>query len=96
MQMIQAHPEMEFYVGLDVDPVAHQIAQAQINKVLHRDSDHSTASLQVHTHLKNFKSIKDVLHGIDGNILTTGVQGILMDLGMSSMQVRAKIYDLCS
>ncbi|KAL7159742.1 hypothetical protein ABFS83_01G048100 [Erythranthe nasuta] len=85
--MIKAHPEMEFYVGLDVDPVAHQIAQAQINNTLQIDSDHSTKKLRVHTHLKNFKNIQDVLREIDGDILNTGVDGILMDLGMSSMQV---------
>lgn len=78
---------MEFYVGLDVDPVAHQIAQDHINNVLQKDLGRSTADLQVHTLLKNFKSIKTVLHDIDGNHSTSGVQGILMDLGMSSMQV---------
>ncbi|KAK4389075.1 Ribosomal RNA small subunit methyltransferase H [Sesamum angolense] len=62
--IIQAHPEMEFYVGLDVDPVAHQIAQAQLNTVLHNNFGQSSA-------------------GFTAN----GVQGILMDLGMSSMQV---------
>ncbi|KAL0324055.1 UNVERIFIED_CONTAM: Ribosomal RNA small subunit methyltransferase H [Sesamum calycinum] len=85
--IIQAHPEMEFYVGLDVDPVAHQIAQAQLNTVLHNDFGQSSAGLQVHTLLKNFKNIKDVLHDIDGKHIANGVQGILMDLGMSSMQV---------
>ncbi|KAL0330953.1 UNVERIFIED_CONTAM: Ribosomal RNA small subunit methyltransferase H [Sesamum angustifolium] len=87
MQIIQAHPEMEFYVGLDVDPVAHQIAQAQLNTILHNDFGQSSAGLQVHTLLKNFKNIKDVLHDIDGKHIANGVQGILMDLGMSSMQV---------
>ncbi|KAL0393828.1 UNVERIFIED_CONTAM: Ribosomal RNA small subunit methyltransferase H [Sesamum latifolium] len=85
--IIQAHPEMEFYVGLDVDPVAHQIAQAHLNTVLHNDFGQSSAGLQVHTLLKNFKNIKDVLHDIDGKHIANGVQGILMDLGMSSMQV---------
>lgn len=77
---------MEFYVGFDVDPVAHQIALAQINNILDKDSGQSRAQLQVHTLLKNFKSIKAALHDIDGNP-SSGVQGILMDLGMSSMQV---------
>ncbi|XP_042003402.1 ribosomal RNA small subunit methyltransferase H-like [Salvia splendens] len=84
--IIQAHPEMEFYVGFDVDPVAHQIAQNKINNVLDKDSGHSRAHLQVHTLVKNFKSIKTALHDIDEN-RSPGVQGILMDLGMSSMQV---------
>ncbi|KAG8375294.1 hypothetical protein BUALT_Bualt10G0085400 [Buddleja alternifolia] len=85
--MIQAHPEMEFYVGLDVDPVAHEIAQAKINMFLNKDSGSSTSDLQAHTLLKNFKNIKTVLHDIDGKHATSGVHGILMDLGMSSMQV---------
>lgn len=85
-QIIQAHPEMEFYVGFDVDPTAHEIAQDKINAVLAKDSDHPRANLQVHTILKNFKSIKSVLQDIDGD-RSLGVQGILMDLGMSSMQV---------
>ncbi|KAL3650990.1 hypothetical protein CASFOL_007393 [Castilleja foliolosa] len=85
--IIQAHPEMEFYVGLDVDPIAHQIAQARINDVLGKDSGLSKKDLRVHTHLKNFRSVKTVLQDIDVNPLNPGVQGILMDLGMSSMQV---------
>lgn len=82
---------MEFYVGFDVDPVAHRIALAQINDVLEKDSGQSRAQLQVHTLLKNFKSIKATLHDIDGSP-SAGVQGILMDLGMSSMQVYWKPY----
>lgn len=84
---------MEFFVGFDVDPVAHQIAKAQINNVLDKDSSQSRAHLQVHTLLKNFKSIKASIHDIDAN-LSSGVQGILMDLGMSSMQVYWKPYFL--
>ena len=80
---------MEFYVGFDVDPVAHQIALDKINYVLDKDSGHSRAHLQVHTLVKNFKSIKTALHDIDEN-RSPGVQGILMDLGMSSMQVHWK------
>lgn len=77
---------MEFYVGFDVDPAAHEIAHDKINSVLGKDSDHPREHLQVHTILKNFKSIKSVLQDIDGD-RSKGVQGILMDLGMSSMQV---------
>ncbi|CAA0814937.1 mraW methylase family protein [Striga hermonthica] len=85
--IIEAHPEMELYVGLDVDPIAHEIAQTRINGILEKDSGLSRATLRVHTHLKNFKNIKSVLQDIDGNPLIPRVQGILMDLGMSSMQV---------
>ncbi|KAL2544483.1 mraW methylase family protein [Forsythia ovata] len=85
--IIQAHPEMKFYVGLDVDPVAHEMAQSQLKGVVHKDSCDKISDLQVHTLLKNFKNIKSVLHEIDGEILADGVHGILIDLGMSSMQV---------
>ncbi|KAL3844355.1 hypothetical protein ACJIZ3_001758 [Penstemon smallii] len=85
--IIQGHPEMKVYVGLDVDPVAHEMAQTRIRGVLHNDSGDLTSDLQVHTFMKNFRSIKSVLDGIDGGLLAPGVDGILMDLGMSSMQV---------
>ncbi|KZV48823.1 putative methyltransferase-like protein 15-like [Dorcoceras hygrometricum] len=85
--IIQAHPEMEFYVGLDVDPVAHEIAQAQINMASHKGSGDSLSNLQVHTFLKNFKNIKAVLQEVGGKHSDPGIQGVLMDLGMSSMQV---------
>ncbi|CAI9784724.1 unnamed protein product [Fraxinus pennsylvanica] len=85
--IIKAHPEMKLYVGLDVDPVAHEMAQSRLKGIVHKDSCDRTSDLQVHTFLKNFKSIKSVLHEIDGEVLAAGVHGIIMDLGMSSMQV---------
>ncbi|XP_073119462.1 uncharacterized protein [Henckelia pumila] len=85
--IIQAHPEMELYIGLDVDPVAHEIAQNQINMVSHKGSGDSLSSLQVYTFLKNFKNIKAVLQEVGGKHSDPGIQGVLMDLGMSSMQV---------
>lgn len=86
-QIIKAHPEMKLYVGLDVDPVAHEMAQSQLKGILYKDSYDGTSDLQVHTFLKNFKNIKSVLHEIDGEVSAAGVHGIIMDLGMSSMQV---------
>ncbi|EPS59720.1 hypothetical protein M569_15084, partial [Genlisea aurea] len=86
--MIRAHPEMELYVGLDVDPVAHQIAQPQLDALCSKDSDQNRAGeLQAHILLKNFKNIKSVLRDIGGNQAASGVYGIFMDLGVSSMQV---------
>ncbi|CAA3028063.1 ribosomal RNA small subunit methyltransferase H [Olea europaea subsp. europaea] len=85
--IIKAHPEMKLYVGLDVDPVAHEMAQSRLKGILYKDSCDGTSDLQVHTFLKNFKNIKSVLHDIDGEVSAAGVHGIIMDLGMSSMQV---------
>lgn len=86
-QIIKAHPEMKLYVGLDVDPVAHEMALSRLKGILYKDSYDGTSDLQVHTFLKNFKNIKSVLHEIDGEVSAAGVHGIIMDLGMSSMQV---------
>lgn len=73
-------------MGMDVDPAVHDEARARIERLLAEDSRGS--SLEAYTHVRNFKYIKSVLGGVDENLLDVGVNGILMDLGMSSMQVR--------
>ena len=70
-------------MGMDVDPVAHAKARACIDALLHSHS----SQLKVHTFLKNFKNVKSVLAEVDQNLLHSGVDAILMDLEMSSMQV---------
>lgn len=74
---------MEVYVGLDVDPVALEKARGRINGVL----DAPNSSLKAYTFLENFRCIKSLLADVDEMLLDAGVDGILMDLGMSSMQV---------
>ncbi|KAF5456622.1 hypothetical protein F2P56_026087 [Juglans regia] len=85
--IIEAHPELKLYVGMDVDPVAHEKARARIDDILHGDSCNPTSDVKTQTILKNFRHIKSVLSEVDEKLLDTGVDGILMDLGMSSMQV---------
>ncbi|ONK68226.1 uncharacterized protein A4U43_C05F9010 [Asparagus officinalis] len=80
--VIEMHRELEVYVGLDVDPVAHEKGRARIEGLLK-----GSEGLKAYTHLRNFKYIKSVLAGIDEDLLKEGVDGVLMDLGMSSMQV---------
>ncbi|XP_076940222.1 uncharacterized protein LOC143609327 [Bidens hawaiensis] len=80
--MIRAHPEMETYVGLDCDPVAHGKAKAKIDLL-----QTTNEKLKTHTFLQNFKSVKAALCEADEKLLISGIDGILMDLGMSSMQV---------
>ncbi|XP_027332414.1 uncharacterized protein LOC113847474 [Abrus precatorius] len=77
--LLRAHPELTHFVGLDVDPLAHHMAQSR----LHAASD---SSVNVFTVLRNFRHIKGVLRET-GSQQLLGVDGILMDLGMSSMQV---------
>ncbi|XP_022156174.1 uncharacterized protein LOC111023099 [Momordica charantia] len=80
--IIQAHPELKFYMGMDVDPIAVDKAEDRISALFSEDSD-----LKAYTVLKNFKFTKSLLTEADEKPLDPGVDGILMDLGMSSMQV---------
>lgn len=78
---------MQSYVGLDFDPVAHEKAKARIDSIQSSMSQDSTSNLKTHTFLRNFKNIKSTISEVDEKLLTSGIDGILMDLGMSSMQV---------
>lgn len=78
---------MRLFVGMDVDPVAHIKARAYIHTLLHGGFSSPNSELEVHTFLKNFRCIKSVLGEVDEELVNSGVHGILMDLGMSSMQV---------
>ncbi|XP_038896155.1 ribosomal RNA small subunit methyltransferase H [Benincasa hispida] len=80
--IIQAHAELKFYMGMDVDPIALDKAQDRISALFSEDSD-----LKAYIVLKNFKYVKSLLADSDEKPLDPGVDGILMDLGMSSMQV---------
>ena len=42
---------------------------------------------KAHLHLRNFRETKQVIGHVEEQLLLSGVDGILMDLGMSSMQV---------
>ncbi|KAK8954283.1 hypothetical protein KSP39_PZI002528 [Platanthera zijinensis] len=82
--IIEDHKELELFVGLDMDPLAHDRAHTRIEALLR---DGCRKELKAYTHVKNFKYIKTVLGSIDENILRKGVDGIFMDLGISSMQI---------
>ncbi|KAH7652505.1 16S rRNA (cytosine(1402)-N(4))-methyltransferase protein [Dioscorea alata] len=80
--IIEAHNEMQLYLGLDIDPMAHAMARHRIEALFD-----GAPGLKAYTHVRNFKYIKSVLTDVDENLLSNGVDGILLDLGMSSMQV---------
>jgi len=86
--MMEAHPEMELYVGMDVDPTALEIGRGHIEAFL-ASRELKGGELCAYTHIKNFKYIKQVLGSVDERLAvgSSGVDGILIDLGMSSMQV---------
>ena len=70
---LQAHPEIETFIGIDQDPVAREISQERLEGF--------QSKLQIVA--ANFCEMSDVLKrlGIDG------VDGVFLDLGVSSMQL---------
>lgn len=78
--IIQSHSELNHFVGMDVDPVARKLAHFHIDSLMH-------PTLKASIVLKNFKYIKSAVADSHPELLDVGVDGILMDLGMSSMQV---------
>ncbi|ESQ41039.1 hypothetical protein EUTSA_v10013596mg [Eutrema salsugineum] len=78
--IIQNHSELKHFVGMDVDPVARKLAHFHIDSLMH-------PTLKASIVLKNFKYIKSAISDTHPELLDVGVDGILMDLGMSSMQV---------
>ncbi|CAF2352319.1 unnamed protein product [Brassica napus] len=78
--IIQSHSELNHFVGMDVDPVARKLAHFHIDSLVH-------PTLKASIVLKNFKYIKSAVADSHPELLDVGVDGILMDLGMSSMQV---------
>ncbi|KAE8687498.1 MraW methylase family protein isoform 3 [Hibiscus syriacus] len=80
--IIQSHPKLKLFIGMDVDPAALRLARSRINAISH---SHTHPNLEALTFLKNFRQIKSLLTQVDH--ISSGVDGILMDLGMSSMQV---------
>lgn len=78
--ILREHPELETFVGLDVDPVAHGEAKPRLQQWV-------SSNVQLHLVLTNFRNIKKAVTDVDSKLAGEGVNGILMDLGMSSMQL---------
>ncbi|XP_024528967.1 uncharacterized protein LOC9631440 isoform X1 [Selaginella moellendorffii] len=81
-EIIQAHPELETFVGMDVDPCALKLARQRL-------SDLSGSMAKVDLFHANFKNMKKDLKERNPELLERGFDGILLDLGLSSMQVDA-------
>ncbi|KAJ4844657.1 hypothetical protein Tsubulata_044133 [Turnera subulata] len=82
--VIKAHPELQCYVGMDVDPVAHAKAGPRLDDAI---SCANNPNLRAHLVLKNFRHLSSSIHDLHPGLSHSGVDAILMDLGMSSMQV---------
>lgn len=92
--VVRAHPEMRAFVGFDVDPLAHALARPRLEaaaedarRAAHADASTSTseisASTVIHTVSANFRDIRERLLDLD----VPPVDGILLDLGVSSMHL---------
>lgn len=71
---------------MDVDPVAHAEAYPKLQQAA---LSGRSVALNIHVECTNFTSIKSTVKNLDTMLSTGGVDGILMDLGMSSMQVQS-------
>lgn len=63
-----------------MDPVAHEEAKPRLQTWI-------SSTTGLHLVCTNFRNIKKVVQDVDLELEHQGVDGILMDLGMSSMQV---------
>ena len=71
--VLQAHSEIERFVGIDQDPIAQRLAAARLEKFGDKVSILSG----------NFRNIGDLLSSLQ----ISEVDGILLDIGVSSMQL---------
>ncbi|BDA47390.1 Ribosomal RNA small subunit methyltransferase H [Coccomyxa sp. Obi] len=81
--VLTQHPNMQLLVGIDKDPVAHSIAQ----KRLEQAKMDTQSGVTIRHVLGDFRGLKGYLNQAEGGAAFGAVSGILLDLGMSSMQV---------
>mmetsp|Transcript_29949 Transcript_29949/g.41467 ORF Transcript_29949/g.41467 Transcript_29949/m.41467 type:complete len:408 (-) Transcript_29949:138-1361(-) len=79
--ILNAHPEMVTLVGMDVDPRAHSLARPLLSQ------SHRHPPLDLHIVRANFREVSSVLQAVSAGMQTGGVDAMLLDLGVSSMQI---------
>eukprot|EP00192_Tetraselmis_astigmatica_P012580 CAMPEP_0117658398 /NCGR_PEP_ID=MMETSP0804-20121206/5843_1 /TAXON_ID=1074897 /ORGANISM="Tetraselmis astigmatica, Strain CCMP880" /LENGTH=394 /DNA_ID=CAMNT_0005464917 /DNA_START=286 /DNA_END=1470 /DNA_ORIENTATION=- len=80
--LLRSHPEMETLIGIDQDPTALALADSKLRAKL---TGGRTTDLRLVR--SNFSEMQAVVEGLGGEPAARGIDGILLDLGMSSMQV---------
>lgn len=78
--LLSAHPEMQTFVGIDVDPTAHEIASARLSAL--KQQQEIPCDLLFAQH--NYSQMGAAMQSLTGD---QAADGILLDLGVSSMQV---------
>lgn len=86
--MIEAHPEMERFIGFDVDASAHALARPRLERARERargrvDADDAGGGLRLSFVEANFRQMRDALRALR----VDGVDSVLLDLGVSSMHL---------
>ena len=81
--LVAQHPELTTLIGIDMDPAALRTAQSR----LHAGRATDAGRPQLVLVQSNFSQLKQVLERHVEDIQPDGIDGILLDLGMSSMQV---------
>jgi 16S rRNA C1402 N4-methylase RsmH len=77
--------ELRALVGIDLDPTAHRLAGARLERA--RAALGGRPGPAVHLLRGNYSEVAALLEGVPGGSLVGRVDAMLMDLGVSSMQV---------
>ena len=81
LAVAEQHRELACLIGLDVDPAAHQIAQQRLQ------AEADQHGFQFHPVHGNFTDLSALVADLPLAAATEGVDAILMDVGVSSMQL---------
>ena len=97
--IVQRHPEMRRYIGFDVDPLAHMLAKPRIEQAAteamkngsddENDDDitNKKTSFSFNPITANFRELRDQLNQLSEGLEINSIDGIFMDLGVSSMHL---------
>jgi 16S rRNA (cytosine1402-N4)-methyltransferase len=93
--IVKNHPEMRAFIGFDVDPLAHALAKPRIVQaskergISGEDDAVAAGSFEFNPVLGNFRELRRRLSELDpvGALQDSHVDGVLMDLGVSSMHL---------
>ncbi|GIL81766.1 hypothetical protein Vretimale_1372 [Volvox reticuliferus] len=80
-----AHPEMRTLLGIDLDPTAHMVAEPRIRAAIAAAATGHTTELDMQFMRGNYRDLKRLLATV--SCPAPRPNGILMDLGVSSMQI---------
>ena len=81
LAIAEQHPEVACLIGIDVDPTAHQVARQRIQAEAERKG------FQFHPVQGNFAGLSELVAALPQPATARGVDAVLMDVGVSSMQL---------